>query len=86
VHISKRATQGRVLFFGDNYGDSLVADNNYNNNWRFAGMTSVFTKNYPMKTYNNLWSELCFIENLEMAFKKAISIRSTYCFWFEKQN
>jgi len=34
-------------------------------------MTLSLTKILFMKTYNNLWNDLCSLENLELAFKKA---------------
>lgn len=73
---SKGATQGRLVFLGNNYNNGLNGNNNLNNNGRFVGIVQVCwdTLDYDgsiMKTYRNLYKELCSYKNLEFAFKKA---------------
>lgn len=82
----KELLAGRLLFVGNNYNNSLNGNNNLNNNGRFAGITWAMPRHLQMKTYNNLWQNLCNYENLESAFRKARKhkTKKLYVIEFEK--
>ena len=61
----------RLLYVGNNDNNGLNGNNNFNNNARFLGIAQHAKTFTFMKTYKNLWKELCSYENLELAFKKA---------------
>jgi len=73
------------LFVGNNNYNNLNGNNNLNNNGRFVGIT-LPCHDILMKTYKNLWSELCGYENLELAFRRARKHKTLkpYVIEFEK--
>ena len=72
------------LWLGNNYNNNLNANNNVNNNSSFFGIAWALSR--LMKTYNNLWENLCSFENIELAFKKARKrkTKKAYVAKFEK--
>lgn len=51
--------------------------NNFNNNGHFLRIVWTFAEIFIMKTYKNLWQDLCSYENLELAYKKARKHKTT---------
>jgi len=74
------------LFLGNNANNSnLNGNNNLNNNARFLGIAQN-PRHLLMKTYSNLWQELCSYDNLKLAYKKARKHKTQkkYVIEFEK--
>jgi len=75
VGIDKDVTSSEVplvcpLVFGNNYNNNLNGNNNYNNGC-VVGMTLDITRIFNWNLNMNIWDELCTLDNLEFAYKKA---------------
>ena len=58
------------MFVDNDYNNGLNGSNNLNSNARFLGIT-LKPRLILMKSYKNLWLEICSFDNLESAFYKA---------------
>ncbi len=67
----KRATQGRVLFVGNNDNNGLNGNNNLNNNGRFVGIVKLLFAGTFLLLMALLHDKICEYDNLKEAFQKA---------------
>ena len=61
--------------------------NNFRNNGRFLRITQATARIFIMKTYDNLWQEICSYDNLELAYARARKHKTLkpYVVEFEKE-